>query len=426
MNWQALKIMTLIFLVCVSSTKASEKLDDANSLKALPDYLGYAALNNAQLKAKFEHWKAALEQVPQAKALDDPKFTYGYFIKEVETRVGPQRHKLGIMQMFPWFGKLEARTDIASAQATVAHKQYEATKIKLFQQVKDTFYEYVYLKQATEIAEENLELLKHFEEVARIKYETDTATHPDIIRAQVELAKLEDVLRSLKELRQPTVTKFNAILNRTPMSQLPWPQKPTLFRIDIARSKLIELIIANNPELQGLNGEIEVAKGRVELAKKKFFPDVGVGLDWIQTDDASSAGVRDSGKDPLILMFSMNIPLWHNSYKAAELQAKANVSKSVHQKTEVENKTISRAVKILYDYEDSQRKTDLYGNTLVPKAEELLQASETAYKTGKVDFLSLIDAQRMLLKYQLDYHRAMTTNQQKLAELEMLAGVELQ
>ncbi|MDD5135119.1 MAG: TolC family protein, partial [Phycisphaerae bacterium] len=334
--------------------------------------------------------------------------------------------KFGIMQVFPWFGKIEARTDIAAAQAKAAHKQYEATKLKLFQQVKEAFYEYAYLKQATEIADENLELLKHFEEVARTKYETDTATHPDIIRAQIELAKLEDVLKSLQELRQPTVTRLNATLNRSPMFLLPWPEKPMFSKAKIDQNKLIELIITNNPELQGLNWEIEAAKSKVELAKKKFYPDIGVGVDWIQTDGAHSAGVRDSGKDPVILMFSMNIPLWQDSYKAAERQAKANASKTRHQKIDFENKMISQAVEVLYDYEDSQRKVNLYGDTLVPKAEELLQASEAAYRAGKVDFLSLIDAQRMLLKYQLDYYRASTNNQQKLAELEMLAGIELQ
>jgi outer membrane protein TolC len=329
------------------------------------------------------------------------------------------------MQVFPWFGKIEARTDVAAAKAKAAHKQYEAQKLKLFQQVKNAFYEYAYLKKATEIAEENLELLKHFEEVTRTKYETASAGHPDIIRAQIELAKLEDILKSLQELRQPAVTGINAILNRPPALQLPWPEEGTIYKVEIERGKLIELIITNNPQLQGLDWQIVAAKNEVELAKKKFYPDIGVGLDWIQTDGAYSAGVRDSGKDPVVLMFSMNIPLWRDSYKAAERQAEANVNKSIHQKTDFENRTISQAVKVLYDYEDSRRKTNLYGDTLVPKAEELLQASEVAYKAGKVDFLSLIDAQRMLLKYQLDYHRASTNNQQKLAELEMLAGIEL-
>ncbi len=136
-------------------------------------------------------------------------------------------------------------------------------------------------------------------------------------------------------------------------------------------------------------------------------------------------GQRGSGDDPVILMFSMNIPLWQDNYKAAEQQAKVNVRKIQELRTDIENKILSRVFEVLYDIEDSQRKTHLYGDVLVLKAEELVQASETSYKAGMIDFLSLIDAQRMLLKYELDYERAVTNNQQKLAELEMLVGTEL-
>jgi outer membrane protein TolC len=404
---------------------ASQQPTDTNDLHVLSDYLRYASLNNAELKAKFEEWKAALEQVPQAKALDDPKFTYSYFIEEVETRVGPQRNKFGIMQVFPWFGKIEARTDVATAKAKAARQRYEANKLKLFWQVKDAFYEFTYLATAIDTAKENLELLKHFEEIARTKYRTAAAIHPDIIRAQVELATLEDVLKSLEQFREPTVAKLNSVLNRPAGMELTWPKKEPPKEVQLNRQYIIETLIRANPQLAELNWEVEAAKAKVELAKKKFYPDIGVGLNWIQTDTAASAGVRDSGKDPVVLMFSMNIPLWRDSYKAAERQAKANVRKTQQQKVNTENKTIAQAVKVMYDVEDSQRKIRLYGDILVSKAQELVQASEAAYRAGTIDFLSLIDAQRMLLKYTLDHERAITNNQQKLAELEMLVGSEL-
>ncbi len=124
-------------------------------------------------------------------------------------------------------------------------------------------------------------------------------------------------------------------------------------------------------------------------------------------------------------MFSMNLPLWRDSYKAAEQQARSVLRKTEQQRTEAENTIIASAVQVLYDLEDSGRKIKLYGDVLVPKAEELLQASETAYQGGTIDFLSLIDAQRTLLNFQLQYERAMTDNQQKLAELEMFVGTEL-
>ena len=425
MNRQVLRIMGVVMLVSISPVMASQQPTDTNDLQVLLSYLRYASLNNAELKAKFEEWKAALEQVPQAKALDDPKFTYSYFIEEVETRVGPQRNKFGIMQVFPWFGKIEARTDVATAKAKAAKQRYEANKLKLFWQVKDAFYEFTYLATAIDTAKENLELLQHFEEIARTKYRAAMARHPDIIRAQVELAKLEDVLKSLEQLREPIVARLNSVLNRPSDAKLTWPKKELPREVKLNRQYIIEALIRTNPKLAELNWEVEAAKAKVELAKKKFYPDIGVGVDWIQTDGAISPGVRDSGKDPVVLMFSMNIPLWRDSYKAAERQAKANVRKTQQQKIDTENKTIAQAIQVLYDVEDSQRKMHLYGDILVLKAEELVQASESAYRAGTIDFLSLIDAQRMLLRYTLDHERAITNNQQKIAELEMLIGREL-
>jgi outer membrane protein TolC len=418
-------LILVVLLVSISPAKASQQPNGINDLQTLGDYLRFASLNNAELKAKFEEWKAALEQVPQAEALEDPKFTYSYFIEEVETRVGPQRNKFGIMQVFPWFGKIEARTGIAAAKAKAARQKYEANKLKLYWQVKDAFYEFTYLATAINTAKENLELLGHFEEIARTKYRTAAAPHPDIIRAQVELAKLEDVLKSLEELRKPTVARLNWVLNRPSDARLVWPKREPTKQVQLNRQNIIEALIRNNPELVGLGWEVESAKARVELAKKKFYPDIGVGVDWIQTDGATFAGVRDSGKDPVVLMFSMNIPLWRDSYKAAERQAKSNVRKTQQQKINAENKTIAQAIKVLYDVEDSQRKMNLYGDILVSKAQELVQASQAAYRAGTIDFLSLIDAQRMLLKYTLDHERAITNHQQKLAELEMLIGAEL-
>ena len=425
MKRQIVFIVMVIALVLANGAGASELPSDANDPIELEDYLAFAALHNAGLQVAFEQWKIAVEQVSQAKSLPDPKFTYGYFIEEVETRVGPQRNKLEIMQTFPWFGEIEARTDAAAAAAKAARKRYEATKLKLFSEVKDAFYEYTYLARAIEIAKENLELIQHFEEVARTKYMAATTGHPDVIRAQIEMARLEDRLKTLEELRKPIVARLNAVLNRQSLEMLPWPRKAEFRAAEVSREKMIELLRLRNPELEALDFELEAAKNRVDLAKKKFWPDVGVGVGWTDTGSALNPGMSDSGKDPIILMFTMNLPIWREGYKAAELQAKANVRKASHQKKEAENMIIARAERSLYDFEDSDRKRKLYGDVLIPKSEELLEASETAYKAGTIDFLSLINAQQKLLEFQLYYERAMTDNQQELARLEMLVGSEL-
>jgi outer membrane protein TolC len=126
-------------------TYSRARLPELNEASRLNNYLAYAALNNPQLEAAFNRWKAALEMVSQARTLPDPRFNYGYFFQEVETRVRPQEQQVGVSQMFPWFGKLRLQGEAALGGANAAQQQYEAAKLKLFNEVKQAYYELYYL-----------------------------------------------------------------------------------------------------------------------------------------------------------------------------------------------------------------------------------------------------------------------------------------
>ncbi|MBN1765184.1 MAG: TolC family protein [Sedimentisphaerales bacterium] len=421
-----LVILFMIFLTFIIFIPLrAQNPDDNESLNNLEDFLRLAALNNAALKAGFEQWKAAVEQVTQARSLPDPMFTYGYFIKEVETRVGPQRQKFEIMQTFPWFGVLEAREDEAAALAKAAYQRYETEKLKLFHEVKQAFYEYTFLAQAIKITEENLQLLIHFEEITRTRYATATASHPDIIRVQIEMALLEDRLKSLTELRPALAARLNALVNRPSQLPLPWPASPPYQDISIEPQTLHQLLVKHNPQLQTLQFEIESAGYREIVAQKREYPNIGIGLSYIDTGSAVMPNVDDSGQDPIMAMITLSLPIWSDKNKAAQRQAQAGRLQKTHQKNQLENDLAARIQKIFYEFQDTNRKIKLYQDTIIPKTREMLTASETAYQAGSIDFLSLIDAQRLLLRYQLEYENALATSGQKLAELEMLAGTEL-
>jgi outer membrane protein TolC len=241
----------------------------------------------------------------------------------------------------------------------------------------------------------------------------------------MERAVLEDELAALEEMRQPIMARLNAVLNRPSEGLLPWPSGQTYQAVEIDRAQIFALLRRHNPQLQAMDLDIASARSRIELAKKRYYPSLGVGVDWIDTDDARMPGVADSGKDPVILMFSTALPIWRKSYGAAELQARAERRRLSYQKEDLENSLLARAERILYDFADSGRKVRLFGGVLAPKAEELVGASETAYAAGTIDFLSLIDAERTLLRFRLEHERAQANRQQTLAELEMLIGAQL-
>ena len=405
----------MLAAVLVVLAQCAVAMGEPNQFLTLKDYTSYAESHNAGIKSSYQQLQMALEQVPQAKALPDPQVTYNYWTKQSDLQM---KQTVGVMQMFPWFGKIDARTQAAIKETSAAQQKYQAARVALFKEIKEGFYEFAYLARATDTAIENLELFKHFEEVARTKHMTTTTGHPDVIRAQVEIAKMEDVLRGLNQLREPTVSRLRTALTLPADTNLPWPKTEEFNAVELDYERLANILRQKNPELAGLNYEAMAAGSKITLAEKNFYPDIGVGLMWENMDNRG-------GRDGVAMVFQMNLPLWRDSYRSGARQAQAQKASIEQQKIETENVLLTRASQSLYEYRDSIRKIRLYRNTLIPKGRELLQASEAAYREGTIDFLSLIDAQRMLLDYHLSLQRAIADNQQKLAELEMLAGTEL-
>jgi len=145
-------------------------------------------------------------------------------------------------------------------------------------------------------------------------------------------------------------------------------------------------------------------------------------VDWIQTDSARMNGVWGSGRDPIVAMVSLNIPLWTDSYSAGKQQAQASMRAARFKKEQTQLDLSARAANVLYQIDETSRKAGLYASTLIPRAKEMVEVSESSYRAGGVDFLNLIDAQRKLLTFEVTYQRILTDHFQALAQLETLTG----
>ena len=127
-----MKTIYIYILLLISPYFITEEL---NGQKLLDNYLITAAENNPGLKAKFNEYMAALEVAPQVSALPDPQFAFSYFIQPIETRVGPQKVKISVSQMFPWLGRLQANEDAATQKAKAKHEIFNDAQSRLYYDV---------------------------------------------------------------------------------------------------------------------------------------------------------------------------------------------------------------------------------------------------------------------------------------------------
>jgi len=381
-------------------------------------------LNNAGLRAAFEKWRAAMERIPQVTALPDPRFTFSYYVENVETRTGPQETAFGLSQTFPFFGKLETRGDIQAKEAERLWALLENQRLQVVEEIKNAYYEYAYLALAVRITEENLALLERLEPVVQRRIQ-GAGGQDELLRLQVEIGKIENDLDTLRKYRSPLSERLRAAMNRPGRDPLPWPEAKREDLPTLDKETLFQALERGNPELRALRLAIEREKERIDLAELDGLPDFTLGANYIQTGSARSPGANGSGDDPLIFSFSMNLPIWRSKYDAAVREAAAGRAAAISALVQRGNDLRARLDLEFYRYDDALRQVRLYELTLLPRARQALEVVETAYRAGRAGIIDLIDSQRTLLAFQLARERAGADGWQAMAALEALSGGDL-
>lgn len=402
--------------------RAREEMPELSEDAELDQLLAFARANNPGLEAAFLRWQEALELVSKAQSLPDPRVSFSAYLAEVETRTGPMQARVSATQPLPWFGERELAGDIAFEHAEAQRLSLEVARRELELRVRKAWYESAWLEKALSITQVSRELLVHWESVARSRLETGLGKHADVIRAQVELGKLEDRVASLMDLRRPLAAELNAALGRKGSESLPSAQLPEAAGLEIDSEELLAQLHDANPKLRAHLHQIAAAEQAVELAGKEFYPDFFVGADYTFIGSSNTPGVAGSGDDAIAVTLGFDLPIWRSKYRAGVRAAEARVNSAMKEFDEAHLRISADLEMALYRYRDANRRAELFSGSLIPKGEESLRALDLAYQAGTEGFLDLIDAQRVLLEFQLQEARAEADRARSLAEVQEICG----
>ena len=388
-------------------------------------YVRYALEHSSEAEAAFQRWRAAAERLPQVKALPDPQITFGFFLDEVETRTGAQQSRLGVSQSFPWPGLLDDREDAASRAAASAWRTFEGVRLGIAERVVSKLHDLSYLDAAVVITSDTLELLQTFEGVLRARYRVGTGSHPELVRVQVELGLVEDQLIALQDMRPAVVAELNSELNRDPAAGVPEVGRLAGGVVIASAAELSKLSEESNPALLAIDERIEEQRILTDAARKEGLPATTIGLDYIVTDEAGGMGVAESGDDPILLKFGFTVPIWREKYDAGVREAIARRLSAAGERADLAYRLSAGIHRAWYEHTDADRRVRLYEETLIPKAEESLQASLAGFRAGDTSFLDLLDTERTLLEFAIQAERARADRGKGLARLETLVGLKV-
>jgi outer membrane protein TolC len=370
------------------------------------DVLINEALDNNPEIQKFElQYKRVSEKVNEVNTVPNTEFGVGYFVSEPETRTGAQRFKVSAKQMLPWFGNISARENYVSSLADVKYEDIVIAKRKLMSSVSQSYYKLYANKAKQKVLTENINLLETYETMALTSVEVGKASAVDVLRLQMrqnEMQQLKDVLQQEYLAEQ---TKFNNLLNRA-----------NNIAVNVVDSLVIPSddfevnteSLALHPELLKYDKLYQSIEQSELLNQKESSPMIGFGLDYINVVERPNMDFSDNGKDIVMPMVSVSIPIFNKKYKSISKQNELQQLEIEFQKDERLN-TLETFLDKAVNGRISSRISYATQTKNLQQAKDAEDILIKSYETGTIDFNDVLDIQELQLKFQINQIESIKT-----------------
>ncbi len=382
---------------------------------------------NPGLKSIREKIRAVLEQYPQAAYLENVLRQYNAFTKQLDTKVGPRHHKEMLAMKFPFPGTLTLKGQIITEDVRIAKKEFEIALRDLVTEIRLAYYDYLFILEATRINEENQKLLEQMIAIAQTKFRVGQGKYSNVIMAQVELSKLANAIITLEQQQETVVARLNTLLDTSADLPLGVPLPVEASRVIPTLAELYKLAVEERQEIQKQKLAISKMGLAVEMAKQMTYPDPTLGASYFE--NRAMADLKHTKKMPMTFSIQRTLnptnTAWF-AYRSAYIREMDVKIEAMARQIEKLGSDIRFVVKKHhFAMETADRSIRLYRQTLLPQAQQALDAANTAYQAAQIDFLSFLDVQRTLLNLRIEEQRALRDYRQHLAQLEQAVGTLL-
>lgn len=373
---------------------------------------------NPGLEAARQALVAARERPSQARALDDPMLSWSLAPASIGASPVPFGEEIELSQPLPYPGKRRLRAAVAGADADVAAADLQALTIELERRAAELYADDYVVYRAEAINAEHMALLKDFKEVATARYAAGLASQQDPLAAEAELAHLQHDGLMLGSERTVVAAQINALLHR--QSDAPLPPPPSELPVPAASgdadlAALSERALAQRPEVQGADAMIRARQAEVDLAKLDRRPEFAV--------STSYNSMWSDAEHRWMIGASMQLPVGRERIRAGVAEAESRLAAAQAEREAVADEVRREIAEAATLWHEAHHVLDLYPSRLLPVARDRVEAALAGFRSGKNDFLALIEAERGLRDVTLQYHQALAEIERRSARLDAAVGV---
>jgi outer membrane protein TolC len=409
----------LLLALALSGAARAEPLPGA-SVESL---LAAAREGSPDLRMVRLEAEAARERIQPAGALPDPVLRI-----ELEniTRNGSQGATLNpaqvgdtkytLMQPLPFWGKRDLKREVAGAEAAQAEGRAADTWAEVASRIKTLYAQYWLTGQSLQLTRENIELTRRLEQIAQARYAGGLAAQQDAIRAQLERSAMDAELVGMESEFHHLMVFLNAMLARPSGAALAEPASLRTIPARLDGAALNARLLAANPQLAIEAARVEGAGKSRELAYRNRYPDFTLGVAPMQVG---------SRVDAWSLMLEMNLPLQQGTRRSQERESERMLEAATARQEALGHRLMGDLNAALSNLDAARTTEQITRTRLLPQAELTFKSALAGYENGKVDFATLLDAQRQIRNARLALPRAQASQQMRLAEIERLLGEDL-
>lgn len=393
-----------------------------DSILNLDKLVQEAVQNNPEIQAARKKWEAIKERIPQAEALEDPMLGFG--IINLPTHLDFRGEdmtmkEISISQRLPFPGKRDLMREMAEGEAEAAYIEIQGKAQAVIKDLRNAYYDLSHVYRATEVIERNKTILETFVKLLEARYSVGEGAQQDLLKAHVEVSRMVDDLLMQVQRRQAIEAKIKSLINRPQEATIGKPQDGGFRRLAYSLEQVKAVAVQENPALRGMKRMIQVKETAHELAKKEYYPDFNLRFSYGQRDD----GLEMKRRDTLSGMVEMNIPVFQKSKqerKVAETLAEIQALEARYQA--MKNEVCYMVTELVSMLQRIERQLDLYRTGIIPQVSLQIDAARAAYKVDRADFMTLLESEMILYRYELEYHLALTEYEKNLAALSSAAG----
>ena len=407
----------LVLPLGVQAAKPTADLPGAT----LPELLAWAEQHNPELAAMQHEAEAADARIQPAGALPDPMFSVEWrdIPNDNDFTLAPSRvgsMKYTVAQTFPLGGKRESKQRAAEAEAEKARRQRSTLSAALRAKLATAFIQRYQARQNEILLKEELMFLRQVEQIAQIRHANGLTPQQDALKAQIEQTTLKADLVTAATEQQQARARLNALLGRPANAPLAEPTALPPLPKPAGLADATDRALGANPELLAQAAAITAAEQNQRLVKANRYPDLTLGVSPIQV------GNRLADWE---IMLSVNIPLQQTSRRSQEREAAELLSAARIRQDAIANQLQGDLQEQLAGLDAAREQETLIRTSLLPQAELTFQAALASYQTGRVDFTTLLDAQRQMRRARFGQLKALLEQHLRLAEIERLVGEPL-